>query len=761
MAVETLALPGFRAPDPGWELYWVRAGGATVVRLDGDDRLTIRDTDGGQPAELTILTPGGREDAGALGVAHEADATGLPPRMAAELGAAPGARCLRLFGPDSPPGAAHTLRAEREAVVVIAAPAGRIVDGARPGSDLMVEVNRATPRSLQEVELPAPLAEPRLDLRVDRATALSYEVRKGEYIQVIDVQGRQCSDFLAFDAGKLDGGVERGLDATTTRTLMGNAYPMPGLHGKFYDLDMDPLVEVVRDTVGRHDTFGLACTAKYYEDAGYFGHPNCTENFNGALDPFGIAPRRGWNALNFFYNTSFDADMILLADEPWSRPGDYVLLRAMSDLVCSSSACPDDIDPANAWECTDVHVRVYPAQHTFSMAIAHRVTADAEPELTKETGFHPRTSQLTRSFVEYRGYWLAHCYDNESAVSEYWACREKAAVIDLSPLRKWEVLGPDAETLLQATVTRDIRRLGEGQVVYTALCNETGGMIDDATVFRLGADNFRFVGGDPYDGVWLKEQAERMGLKAFVKPSTDQLHNLAVQGPLSREILTPLIWTPPAQTAFADLKWFRFCVGRLHGYDGIPVVVSRTGYSGELGYEVWCHPGDGPAVWDAIWEAGRPHGMMPLGLEALDILRIEAGLIFAGYEFDDQVDPFEAGIGFTVGLKTTDEDFIGRAALEERQAHPQRTLVGLELSGNEPAGHGDHVYVGRQRVGVVTSGCRSPYAKKPVALCRMTVQHAEIGSQVEIGKLDGLQKRIPATVVRFPFYDPEKQRPRS
>ena len=384
---------------------------------------------------------------------------------------------------------------------------------------------------------------------------------------------------------------------------MGNAYPMPGLHGKFYDVDQDPLVEVVRDTVGRHDTFGLACTSKYYEDAGYFGHINCTDNFNGVLEPYPIAPRRGWNALNFFYNTSFDADMILLADEPWSRPGDYVLLRASDDLVCASSACPDDIDPANAWECTDVHVRVYPAQNRFSMAVAHRVTADAEPELSKETAFHPRTSQLTRTFVEYRGYWLPHCYDNEGAVSEYLACRERAAVIDLSPLRKWEVLGPDAELLLQRTCTRDIRRLAAGQVVYTALCNETGGMIDDATVFRLGDDNFRFVGGDPYDGVWLKEQAE--GLRAWVKPSTDQLHNLAVQGPRSREILAGLIWTPATQTAFEELKWFRFCVGRIGDYDGIPVVVSRTGYSGELGYEVWCHPSDGPAVWDAIWEAGQ------------------------------------------------------------------------------------------------------------------------------------------------------------
>jgi aminomethyltransferase len=285
-------------------------------------------------------------------------------------------------------------------------------------------------------------------------------------------------------------------------------------------------------------------------------------------------------------------------------------------------------------------------------------------------------------------------------------------------------------------------------------------MIDDATVFRLGQDNFRFVGGDDYDGVWLKEQAERRGLHAWVKPSTDQLHNVAVQGPASREILREVVWTPPAQGSLDDLGWFRFLVGRVRAFDGIPIVVSRTGYTGELGYEVWCHPSDGPAVWDALWEAGAEHGLTPLGLEALDILRIESGLIFAGYEFDDQVDPFEAGVGFAVDLRTED-DFVGRVPLEERQTHPQRTLVGLELEGNETAGHGDEVYVGRQRVGVVTSGTRSPILKKNIALARVAVQYAELGTQLEVGKLDGLQKRIAATVVRFPFYDPEKTRPRS
>ncbi|MGH3451581.1 MAG: glycine cleavage T C-terminal barrel domain-containing protein [Haloechinothrix sp.] len=143
------------------------------------------------------------------------------------------------------------------------------------------------------------------------------------------------------------------------------------------------------------------------------------------------------------------------------------------------------------------------------------------------------------------------------------------------------------------------------------------------------------------------------------------------------------------------------------------------------------------------------------------MLRIESGLVFAGYVFCDQTDPFEAGIGFTVPLKTKEDDFVGRDALIARKANPQRTLVGLELAGNEPASHGDCVHVGRSQVGVITSATRSPILRKNVALCRIAVQHAEIGTDVEVGKLDGHRKRIPAQVVRFPFYDPEKLRPRS
>src|SRR5262249_29442191 len=289
--------------------------------------------------------------------------------------------------------------------------------------------------------------------------------------------------------------------------------------------------------------------------------------------------------------------------------------------------------------------------------VAYRMTPDAEPLLTRQTAFHPRTAALTRHFVEYRGFWLPARFTGRGAVEEYHACRERAVVMDLSALRKVEVLGPDAEALLHGTVTRNVGKLSVGQVVYTAICYETGGMLDDGTLFRLGRDNFRWIGADDYDGIWLRQQAEKRGLRVWVKSSTDQLHNLAVQGPKSRDLLQSVVWTPPAQPKLEELAWFRFTIGRIGDMNGAPILVSRTGYTGELGYEVWCHPKDALTVWDAIWEAGQPHGLIPLGLEALEILRIEAGLIFAGCEFDDQTDPFEAGIGFTVPVETKEDGF--------------------------------------------------------------------------------------------------------
>jgi aminomethyltransferase len=769
-------MPGLRALAPGEERYTVPGGGAIALPIHAGDHLRIVDAEGMQPCELVAVDGAGNIDPAIVGVRGDGDAAGLKRTLSGDSDSARAvrsglerrgidlsrARAVTLFGGESLPGSSAEFTVARDGLLIAAAPGAAMEASAQDtATPIRVHIKRSRILKPNETALPEPLADPLQDIRVNQSTAEAYFVRAGEYIQIIDVAGRQCTDFQCFSARKIDKGQKHPLDVTTTRTLVGKSYPLPGLFSKAFDASMEPLVEVVRDTVGRHDAFGLACSARFYEDQGYPGHVNCTDNFNAQLAPYGIAPRKGWMALNFFYNTGVDANNVLYFDEPWSRPGDYVLLRALTDIVCVSSACPDDIDPANGWNPTDIHVRTYSDKQSFSRAVAYRMTPDAEPQLTRETAFHPRFSALTRNYTEYRGYWLPLRFANEGPVAEYWACRERAVIMDLSPLRKFEVTGPDAQSLLQYALTRNVRKLAVGQVVYTAMCYEHGGMIDDGTLFRLGENNFRWIGGDDYSGIWLRELAEKLGLKAWVRSSTDQLHNVAVQGPKSREILREVIWTPPAQPSVEELGWFRFTVGRVGGFDGAPVVVSRTGYTGELGYEVFCHPKDALTVFDAIWKAGEPHGLMPLGLEALDMVRIEAGLVFAGYEFCDQTDPFEAGIGFTVPLKSKNEDFVGRDALVRREAHPQRKLVGLEMDGDEAIGHGDCVHVGRAQIGVVTSATRSPILQKTIALARVDVAHSEIGTQVEVGKLDGHQKRLPARVVRFPHYDPDKTRVRA
>ena len=760
----------------GMERYVVPGSSAIVFDVEQGDMISIANDEGGQPCEIVAADSTGRIDAGMLGAKTNGHATGLKElltgpdqslrklrtgleRRSIDLSSA---SCIRCFDALTPAGETVEFKADRKGYVVIAAVGSAMdMEAQNTSTPLTITVTRARPKSKTRFELPDPLADPILDQRVKSATANAYFVKEGDFLQILDVDGRQCTDFQCFSARKLDKGLEHALDVTTTRTLMGHAYPMPGLHAKYYDQDMLPLVEVIQDTCGRHDAFALACAAKYYDDTGYPGHANCSENFNGALAEHGVTARAGWMAINFFFNTGIDDHGVMYADEPWSRPGDYVLLRALTDIICVTSACPDDTTPANGWNPTDIHVRTYDGKQKFSRAIAIRATPDSEPKMTKQTAFHDSFAKHTRNFVEYKGYWLASSFAKGGAIDEYWACREKAVILDLSPLRKFEITGPDAEALMQYTLTRNVKTLGVGQVVYSAMCYEHGGMIDDGTLLRLGQDNFRWIGGDDYSGVWLREVAEKLGLKVLVRSSTDQMHNVAVQGPESRGILKEVIWTPPHQPEIGELEWFRFTVGRIGDAQGVPVVVSRTGYTGELGYEVWCHPKHATTVFDAIWAAGEPRGLQPMGLEALDMVRIEAGLIFANYEFSDQTDPFEAGIGFTVPLKSKTDDFIGRDALIRRKEHPSRKLVGLNIDGNVSVSHGDCVHVGRAQIGEITSSMRSPILKKNIALARVDVAHSEIGSEVEVGKLDGHQKRLPAKIVSFAHYDPKKSRPRS
>ncbi|HVT53509.1 MAG TPA: urea carboxylase-associated family protein, partial [Dongiaceae bacterium] len=351
--------PGLPRLDPGIERYRLAGLGGLILHLFAGDRVEIVDREGRQACAVAAFGDDGRPAFDALGLKPDGDASGINRVLKGEGENGPAiARTLRarnippridraaiLLGGDGRAGQSAILQAQRDLDLVLHAPGPeRVTDGELPATDLSVIVHRARVTPLIAPPLPEPLGDLVAEYHVPRCTAISYAVKEGQYIQVIDAEGRQCSDFLAFDARRLQGGVERGLDMTTTRTLLGMVYPGPGLASKFFDTDMQPLVEVVQDTVGRHDTFGLACTNRFYEDAGYPGHPSCSDNFNKALEGYGLARRPGWQAVNLFYNTGISAANAIFLDDPWSRPGDYVLMRAMKDLVCGSSACPDDID---------------------------------------------------------------------------------------------------------------------------------------------------------------------------------------------------------------------------------------------------------------------------------------------------------------------------------------------------------------------------------------------------------------------------------
>ncbi len=767
-------VPGLPILPPGVERHPVPGGGSRAVAICAGDEIIVLNREGLQAGELVFFAPDRGSAAAMLGARGHGRPTATIETLA--NGSPSGARVLRslaaagfdielgdgirVLGDGSGSGDMQTFVAECDGLLIVSAPGGPMrPDAQNAPSELILYIRRANPKDGKAATgLPEPLAEPLQDINIQPGNAISYEVRKGEYIQILDVKGRECSDFQAFSLRALEKGLEREIDPTTTRSLTGSLYPSPGIFSKYWTQDQEPLVEIVRDTCGRHDTFGLACTARYYEDLGYPGHVNCSDNINADLARYGVRPRAGWPAINFFFNTMLDAANAIDMDDPWSRPGDYVLLCALSDLVCISTACPCDVDPANGWEPTDIQVRTYRAGERFSRSIGYRKSAEADVEETRKTGFHDSFARHTRNFAEYGGYWLPGTFTNYGAIAEYWAVREKAAVMDLSPLRKYEVTGPDAEELMQLCVTRDMKKLSVGQVVYTAMCYEHGGMIDDGTVYRLGEANFRWIGGNDTSGLWLREQAQKRRLNAWVRNSTDQLHNIAVQGRHSRNILAEIFWTPPQQPTIGELPWFRFTIARVGDVTGTAVLISRTGYSGELGYEVFCHPKDAPEIFDRVWDAGRKYGLAPLGLAALDMMRIEAGLIFAGSEFDDQTDPWEAGIGFVVSLKSKSDDFIGRAALEERHAHPHRKLVGFDVEGGVIPRSGNCVRIGKAQVGEITSAMKSPLLGRVIALGRIAVSHAEPGTPVEIGQLDGQQKRLKAVVGAYPHLDPARKR---
>jgi aminomethyltransferase len=392
------------------------------------------------------------------------------------------------------------------------------------------------------------------------------------------------------------------------------------------------------------------------------------------------------------------------------------------------------------------------------------------------TAFHPRTAPLNLKLQwrEWSGYLAASAYHDSHEI-EYNAIREAAALIDVSPLYKYLVSGPDSTRLVDRVITRDAGKLAVGRVYYTSWCNEAGRVVDDGTVARLDERTYRWTAADP-SLRWFRMNAR--GLDVEIEDVSERVSALAVQGPLSRDVLEAA-----TGASWGDLRYF----GRRAAQIGrIPVDVSRTGYTGDLGYEVWVESPDAVELWDALVRAGGAYGIRPAGMLALDVARIEAGLILVEVDFDSvrralipeqSFSPFELGIlGRFVDFEKH-ADFVGRRALEREQERggPPRRLVGLELEWEpleglyrakgltptlETAASRAHlpVYVRGRQVGKATSMTWSPVLKKVVALASVDADHSRPGTRIEVEwTVEARRSRTAATVVELPFFNPPRK----
>jgi len=390
------------------------------------------------------------------------------------------------------------------------------------------------------------------------------------------------------------------------------------------------------------------------------------------------------------------------------------------------------------------------------------------------TPFHSRTSALcvSQNWRTWSGYFAASSYDVVHDY-EYHAIRSSAALIDVSPLFKYDVRGRDALTLVNRVVTRDAAKCAVGQAIYTCLCDYEGKVIQDGTVFRLAEEHFRFNLAEP-SLRWLHLNA--VGLEVEIEEVSERIAALALQGPNSLRILQQLV-----DGGLGDLRFFRLRSGKI---GGIPAIVSRTGYTGDLGYEVWLSAESAEAVWDRLMDAGKSFGIKPAGLLALDVARLEAGFVLLDVDYVSvekaliplqRYTPFEIGLGWTVDLRK--ELFLGSKSLRtESERGPSRQIVGLEIDMRdyEELFHqydlppqipltvwrgGVPVYQNGRQVGYATTGGWSPVLKKYIALATLSKQCAEIGSRVEIEVTVQYERRTAgATVVRLPFFDPPRKK---
>ncbi|HMA41787.1 MAG TPA: aminomethyltransferase family protein [Gemmatimonadales bacterium] len=394
--------------------------------------------------------------------------------------------------------------------------------------------------------------------------------------------------------------------------------------------------------------------------------------------------------------------------------------------------------------------------------------------MLKQTPFHPRTAALVegQAWRRWAGYVVASAYELNHE-REYHAVRSAAALFDVSPLYKYLIHGPDAARLLDRIVTRDVAKCKVGQVLYTPWCDAHGKVIDDGTISRLEESTFRMTAADPTFR-WLHLNAT--GFDVAIQDVSERTAALSLQGPNARAILELASGQP-----LTELKYFRLTAGKIRG---VPVTISRTGYTGDLGYEVWIDAEQACAVWDALVEVGTAYGITPAGMLALDLARNEAGLLLIEVDYisaqhaliESQTStPYELSLGWTVALDK--ERFNGQDALRKEQARgPAWRFVGIEVDwpslerlyaevGLPPKlpttawRASVPLYVGGVQVGYATSGCWSPLLKRYIALAHLEAVYAEPGTAVEMEvTVEHRRRRAAAAVRTLPFFDPARKR---
>ena len=394
--------------------------------------------------------------------------------------------------------------------------------------------------------------------------------------------------------------------------------------------------------------------------------------------------------------------------------------------------------------------------------------------MLKTTPFHQRTAplRLGQAWRRWAGHTVASSYDLLHD-REYAAVRSAAALFDVSPLHKYLITGPDAGRLLDRMVTRDVKKCKVGQVLYTPWCDGQGKVIDDGTISRLGETTYRLTAAEP-SLRWIDQNA--FGLQVAVEEVSDALGALALQGPLSRTILNQV-----AENSLDGLKYFRVMSTRIAG---VPVDISRTGYTGDLGYELWIPATDAVKVWDRLIEVGFDYGIAPAGIFALDLVRIEAGLVMADVDYhsshralieDQTSSPFELSLDWTVNLDKG--PFNGRQALiAERRRGPAWRFVGIEVDWESLEGlyafHGlppalpsvawrtsTPIYRDNTQIGYASSGCWSPLLKKYLALAHIKAPHFAPDTRVEMEvTVEHHRRRAAAWIRKLPFFDPERKK---